>query len=105
MNIASWLTDFVTVASVTGTDVQGDATYGAARTLKARVENVENVARRPTGEEVISNHRVITTEPISHSDRVWLAASAGTTAQAKAPISVVSRRDKSSSVTLYTVLL
>lgn len=48
----------VTIAPRSSIDGYGEITYGAAVTYRARVAGQRKLVRGPTGEEVLSTHRV-----------------------------------------------
>lgn len=106
MNLSAWFRDTVSVASVTGKSAYGDPTYGAPRTVAARLESARRLVRSGRGDDLVSNHRLFTTTPIVLSDRVWLpgASTADANASVK-PITVESTHDKSGGFSIYMVTL
>ena len=104
MNFGHWLTQTISVASVTGKDTAGRLTYGAARSVKARVEQSRRMLRRPNGDEVQATHRVYAAEAILINDRIWLPGQNSAVVEgSRTPVAVTSSSDRVGTATLYTV--
>ena len=72
MNLASWYTDTVYVASPTGNNAFGELSYGTPIAVKARVEDKFDRIVGTDGNTVEVNHRIFTSTKITKQDRVWL---------------------------------
>lgn len=66
------LTQKVKVKAQTGLDGSGRPTFGSQTILKARVERKANLIHNEEGEEIQTNHVVLTETEIDRSSRVWL---------------------------------
>lgn len=106
MSLASWMCQVVTVASVTGVDSYGKATYGAQRAVKANVSEKTRSIRTVRGEEAVASHVIYALEEIRPTDRVWLPGVPTTSADgARRPLTVSTAQDKTLSRTLWKVEL
>jgi hypothetical protein len=72
--ITPLLTDTVYLASVTGRNSAGQATWGTATSVAARVETNEKSFDGPNGTTIKTMHRVFlnTTRVPLEGDRIWL---------------------------------
>lgn len=106
MNVAAWLTDTITVASVSSRNTRGDPVFGAQNAYPARVEPITRLTRSAQGQEAIADTRVFTTQAINLTDRIWVpGANTSDPNAARVPLSVRSSSTKAKSYTLYEVLL
>jgi hypothetical protein len=106
VSIAAWLNQTISVAQATGKDAYGKVTYGAPRTVAARVEVRRTVVRDGRGDEAVAQHRLWTLEAINLTDRIWLPGASSAVADASnLPLTVSSSADKLGSRTLYKVEL
>jgi hypothetical protein len=75
MNVSHLLTDTVTVKAPSTVDNYGDVSFGASSTIKARVEKKQKLHRDDAGNEVATNHVILTETEITQGSRVWLPGS------------------------------
>ncbi|KKL70477.1 hypothetical protein LCGC14_2104560, partial [marine sediment metagenome] len=95
MDISTWLTDDITVASLTSRDIEGVPVYAAQRAIKARVERMQQRITNSDGVEVPSNTQIGTDVPIGPEDRVWFSGADITkVGEARIPVAVNSARNK-----------
>lgn len=91
MSVAAWMCDTITVASQTGANSSGDPTYGAQRTLRARV--VDGVDAGKT-ENPPATTVVYCESEILVTDRLWLPGSSTSAVNdARRPMRVERARD------------
>ena len=104
MSAAAWMTSTIRVASVTGADSYGKATFSTPRAVAARVELGSRLVRDANGEQVSSQARVFSVTPIKLTDRVWLPGFDWSDVNASsAPLAVRATPDKAGLRTFYEV--
>lgn len=70
--IARYMVDTITIARETGVDVNGDPSFSAPFTAKARVEAVTNFTAGINDDRIQIDWAVATETEIRTTDRVWL---------------------------------
>ena len=106
MNIDSWLTDTITVASRIGADSYGQPTYGAQVAIPARVESKLTLMLSAQGANLNSDHVIVTTTLINPDDQIWLPGDdIAQSAKARRPLKITNAYVKSGAFTLYETYL
>lgn len=104
MDVAPWLIDGFTVASVQSADASGKPTYATQRAIKGCVRTVDRKIFTPQGVAIQPQSVFITDQPIAMGDRLWLNGADTTDAtKAKRLGTVRSQHGKDGEVALYQV--
>ena len=101
MDLSAWFADTVTIKSLNARTSSGDPTYGAAREIKARVQN----GRDRDADQIPHDVVLYTESVVLADDRVWLPGESLTVANARRPIKVNWSTNRFRDTTLYEVLL
>lgn len=102
MSLQSFMGETVYVASVTGVDAYGKATYETPRAISARVEPRRMMVRNARGEEAVSNFRIYSLVPVLLTDRLWMPGADSAVAEdSNVPISVSTSKDMRGLRALY----
>lgn len=89
MIISTMLNETVTIRQRSGISVTGDASYGAASTIAARIENRSETVRNFRGEEVEASHVIYTLVPTDENTIFYLdSADAGSLEKGLEPLAV-----------------
>ena len=72
MDISGWLTRTLYLAIMTGVNDNAEPTYGTPVAVACRCEPKLQKIIDAAGQEVISDHQVVTLEEIGLQDAVWL---------------------------------
>lgn len=110
MLLGGWLIHSVTRKQRTGVNSKGDATYGSATTLPARVEFKRRLIRKADGVEVACVGLFSTQTPVKYDDIFWLPAVGGSPADdtashdaARQPLQIESAETKDGTQMLWQV--
>lgn len=96
----------IMVASKTGVDAYGKASYAAPRAMRARVQQNRSVIQRGNGEEFVCTHTLYTLDPLTVTDLVWLPGADSTNVEkAYQPEVIHFTTDKAARKGLYRVQL
>lgn len=101
MRITDWLVDTMDIQSVSGVSTDGDKTYSAARTVRARIEEKHSLVVNTEGKEVKSDHWIATEEPVKYDDLLLLPSETET----RRPIMVKTAAIKNGAYRYYEVFL
>lgn len=105
MNIAAWLINTITVASRTGADSYGMATYGSQVSVPARVENRLTLALGGNP-NLNSEHVIVTTTLINPDDRIWLPGdNTSDSTQARRPLKINNASTRDGGYVVYETYL
>jgi hypothetical protein len=100
------LTDTITVQEQTGLGAGGDPTFAAQKTLKARVENSDQLVITEDGNTAQASHVICTDEAIGLGARVWVPGeSTADPNKALRPIKRSSASDPSGSSTMFETVV
>lgn len=91
MDLSHLMTEEVTVKALTGRDTSGDPTYGAAATVKCRVQRKTQTIRTAEGTFAESSTTLFSATAIPRYARAWLAGS--DTANDGAALTVLSTKE------------
>lgn len=94
----------INVAARVGVSSVGDATYGVAAAVKARVEPVRKTTTNAEGEILMTEFAIYTEAAIGLYDRIWLPGDLPTDAtKARVPLKVYEGVDEDGSLSHYEV--
>jgi hypothetical protein len=105
MSFAHLLTETIHVASETGRDGYGDATFGSARAVKAAVSSAQNRVMSIDGDERMSSHQIDTAEKIEVTDKVWLPGEDTAVDPGHTPVAFSNESSRRSGKRLYVTFL
>lgn len=110
MNVTGWMVHIVTRKRRTGTNADGTPSYGAAETLRARVEKNTRLLRLANGKEAMVSHRICLAVEARYDDVFWLPSINGEPADdtasmdaARTPALVAMSSDKAGRTSLTFV--
>jgi hypothetical protein len=72
VDISGWLTQTIHVAAMAGANANAEPTYGTPLPVACRSEAKFQKIIDASGQEVMSDHQVVTLEEIGPQDAVWL---------------------------------
>lgn len=102
MDAASWFTDSVTLKTATGSTAYGDPTYGSPRTINAVIKTQMRKEATAQGVVVHNISIIITDQPITQGDLIWLpGADTSSAAEAQRLGIVRTAHDKYGAVSFY----
>lgn len=106
MNLNSWMTDSITVATITSVNTAGEAQYTTQRTVKCRIEPKLQKVVNSEGQEIMSNHEIAMLEDIGLQDLIWLPDTTITNRhEARTAHNIARAKSKSGTATLRMVYL